>query len=70
MRPLFGPLTETEWQEVKALPAAGAFYKFRISKIICCLIQFLPRHSALIAFEYMSSWCVKIAEEFESSYDC
>jgi hypothetical protein len=56
-RPLSGPLSETEWQAMKALPSAGAFFKFRIRQDHL-LLDPIPTDTSLIAFEYMSSWCV------------
>ncbi len=60
-RPLYGPLTATEWQSIQALPDPGPFYKFRIRG---GELLFHPTPSAPfsdIAFEYVSSWCVKSA---------
>ena len=61
-RPLYGPLDETEWQQIKALPNPGPFYKFRIRGDDLLLA---PAPSAApfstIAFEYASSWAVKSA---------
>lgn len=60
-RPLYGPLTETEWQELMALPTAGVWYKYRI-KLNHLLFDPVPTAPfSTIAFEYMSSWCVKSA---------
>lgn len=61
-RPLYGPLDETEWQQIKALPNPGPFYKFRIRGGD---LLFAPAPSvapfSTIAFEYASSWAVKSA---------
>ena len=57
-RPLYGPVDDTEWQELKALPNPGPFYKFRILND-CLLINPVPTSPfSTIAFEYMSSWAV------------
>ena len=60
MLPLIGPLNESEWQEIKALPSAGLMYKYRIRQN---QLLFDPVPSAStpsdIAFEYMSSWCCR-----------
>lgn len=58
MRPLFGPLSDTEWQQIKALPNPGPFYKFRIRND-CLLINPAPSEPfSIIAFEYMSTFIV------------
>lgn len=58
MRPLYGPLNDTEWQEIKALPNPGPFYKFRIrgGNLLINPTPTVPLSQ--IAFEYMSSWAV------------
>jgi hypothetical protein len=56
---LRGPLTETEWQEVKALPLTGTPYSFRIRLNHLYLMPAPSTPVSTIAFEYMSSWCVK-----------
>ena len=61
MRPLYGPVEDTDWQALKALPNPGPFYKFRI---MGGHLLFNPTPTAplsTIAFEYMSSWCVTTA---------
>jgi hypothetical protein len=60
--PLVGPLTETEWQQMKALPTVGTTFRYRIrgDHLYLNPIPTVPYHD--IAFEYMSSWCVKDAE--------
>lgn len=59
--PLQGPLTESEWQQMKALPTAGAWFKYRIKNdhLLLNPIPSAPFHD--IAFEYMSCWAVKSA---------
>jgi hypothetical protein len=61
MRPLEGPVTESEWQALKALPTTGTYYKFRIRQDHLLLYPAPTDTSSEIAFEYMSSWCVKSA---------
>lgn len=58
-RPLTGPLNETEWQQLKALPTAGVLYKFRIrgDRLLFNPAPIAPLPT--IAFEYISSWAVK-----------
>lgn len=58
-RPLYGPVDETEWQQLKALPSAGVFYKYRIRQDRLLLYPAPVTPYSLMAFEYMSSWCVK-----------
>lgn len=55
-RPLYGPLTETEWQQIKALPNPGPFYKFRILRDRLLLNPAPTAPLSTIAFEYASSW--------------
>ncbi len=59
MRPLVGPLTESEWQSLMALPAAGPLYRFRILQDHLLIDPVPAAPFSLIAWEYMSSWCVK-----------
>lgn len=73
-RPLYGPLTETEWQEIKALPNPGPFYKFRIRGDRLLLNPVPTAPLSTIAFEYASSWCVinsadKLAGTMEADTD-
>lgn len=56
MRPLYGPVTESEWQALKAIPNPGPFYKFRIWKGHLYLNPVPATPFSLIAFEYASSW--------------
>lgn len=60
-QPLYGPLTETEWQQIKALPNPGPFYKFRIRGNDLLLAPAPAVSLSTIAFEYASSWAVKSA---------
>lgn len=57
-RPLYGPLDETEWQQIKALPNPGPFYKFRIRGDHLLINPAPTAPLSTIAFEYASSWCV------------
>lgn len=58
-RPLTGPLGETEWQRLKALPSTGVYFKFRIRQDHLLLYPIPTAPYSDIAFEYMSSWAVK-----------
>jgi hypothetical protein len=58
-RPLYGPLDETEWQQIKALPNPGPFYKFRIRGDHLLINPAPTAPLSKIAFEYASSWCVR-----------
>jgi hypothetical protein len=58
MRPLYGPLDETEWQRIKALPNPGPFYKFRIRGDHLLMNPVPAAPLSTIAFEYVSSWAV------------
>ncbi len=57
-KPLYGPLNEVEWQQIKALPDPGPFYKFRIRGNRLLLHPAPTAPLSEIAFEYMSNWCV------------
>jgi hypothetical protein len=60
--PLVGPLNESEWEQIMALPSDGVWFKFRIWLDHLWLY---PAPSATspadIAFEYTSSWAIKSA---------
>jgi hypothetical protein len=58
-RPVYGPLRDDEWQAIKALPNPGPFYKFRIRQDRLLLNPIPAAPFSTIAFEYMSTWCVK-----------
>lgn len=58
-RPLYGPLDEVEWQQIKALPNPGPFYKFRIRGDHLLINPAPTAPLSTIAFEYASSWAVK-----------
>lgn len=57
-RPLYGPLDEIEWQQIKALPNPGPFYKFRIRQNHILINPAPAAPLSTIAFEYASSWAV------------
>ena len=57
-RPLYGPLTEIEWQQIKALPNPGPFYKFRIRGDHLLINPAPVAPLSVLAFEYASSWAV------------
>lgn len=58
MRALYGPMSDTEWQQIKALPDPGPFYKFRIrgNHLLINPVPAAPLSEC--AFEYMSSWAI------------
>lgn len=58
-RPLYGPVGESDWQALKAIPNPGPFYKFRIRNDHLLLNPIPVAPLSTIAFEYMSSWAVK-----------
>lgn len=55
--PLFGPMTQSQWQALKALPTTGPFYKYRIR---AGRLLFMPAGVAgqTCAFEYASSYAI------------
>ena len=57
-RPMYGPLNETEWQQIKALPNPGPFYKFRIRGDHLLINPIPAAPLSTLAFEYMSSYGV------------
>lgn len=61
-RPLYGPLTEIEWQQVKAIPNPGPFYKFRLrgDEILINPVPSTP--FSKVYFEYLSSWAILAAD--------
>ena len=60
-RALYGPLTESEWQAIKALPNPGPYYKFRIKGDRFLLNPIPVAPFSVIAFEYASNWLVTSA---------
>lgn len=58
MRPMYGPLNDTEWQELKALPNPGPFPKFRIRGDSLLINPVPTAPFSTVAFEYMSTFCV------------
>ena len=57
-RPMYGPLDETAWQQIKALPNPGPFYKYRIRGDHLLINPVPAAPLSILAFEYMSSWAV------------
>lgn len=57
-RPLYGPLDDSEWQAMKALPNPGPFYKFRIMNNNLLVSPAPSAPFSTIAFEYMSTFMV------------
>lgn len=60
-RAVYGPLSETEWQAIKAIPNPGPFYKFRIRQGRLLINPVPAAPLSQVAFEYASSWPVKSA---------
>lgn len=58
MRSLYGPVNDTEWQELKALPNPGPFYKFRVWQGHLYLAPTPTAPFSEIAFEFQSEWAV------------
>ena len=57
-RPLYGPISDQEWQALKALPNPGPFYKYRIRGDHLLLNPTPVSPLSVIAFEYASSYPV------------
>lgn len=57
-RPVYGPLTDVEWQQIKALPNPGPWYKYRIRQNRLLFNPVPTTPYSLIAFEYASSYGV------------
>lgn len=59
--PLFGPMLPSQWQQLKALPNTGPFYKYRIRG---GRLLFNPAGVSghTCSFEYASSYCVLAAD--------
>lgn len=62
-RPLYGPVTAEEWQQLKALPNPGPWYKFRIrgDHLLINPAPTVAGGLSSIAVEYASSFGVKDA---------
>lgn len=58
-RPVYGPMTEIEWQQIKAIPNPGPFYKYRIrsGNLLINPVPAVPLST--VAFEYVSSFGVR-----------
>lgn len=61
-RALYGPLTEVEWQQVKAIPNPGPFYKFRLRSDEILINPVPSTPFSEVYFEYASSWAVLTAD--------
>lgn len=57
-RPLYGPVTDVEWQELKALPNPGPWYKYRFRQDHLLINPTPTTPFSLIAFEYASNEAV------------
>jgi hypothetical protein len=58
-RPIFGPLSDRDWQMIKAMPNPGPFYRFRLRQDHLLIAPVPTAPLSLIAFEYASSYGVK-----------
>jgi hypothetical protein len=58
-RPLYGPLTDKEWQEIKALVNPGPFYKFRLRGDHLLINPTPAAPLSTVACEYASTYGVK-----------
>lgn len=56
-RPMFGPVTATQWQTLKALPNPGPYYKYRIVRDHL-LINPAAEAGHILAFEYASDYLI------------
>lgn len=56
-RPLYGPVSASEWQARKALPVTGPLYRYRIREGHLLLIP-TPAAGHQLAFEYASSYSI------------
>lgn len=61
-RPLYGPVSDVEWQRLKAMPNPGPWYKYRIRRDRLLINPVPTAPGSLIAFEYASSYGVKAAD--------
>lgn len=61
MRPVYGPVSAVEWQQLKAIPNPGPFYKYRIrgNRLLINPVPAAPLSS--VAFEYASSYGIVAA---------
>lgn len=59
--PFYGPLSASQWQQAKALPTSGPFYKYRIVRGRL-LLNPAPPAGHDCAFEYASSHAVLAAD--------
>lgn len=57
-RPLYGPVTDVEWQQLKALVNPGPWYKYRIRENHLLINPVPVTPYSQIAFEYASSYGV------------
>ena len=60
MLPLIGPLSEVEWQQLKALPNSLPNYKYRFrgGNLLINPVPTLAGGFSQIAFEYVSNWVI------------
>lgn len=58
-RPVYGPVTDQEWQAIKAIPNPGPWYKWRIRQDRLLINPIPTTPYSLVAFEYGSSYGVK-----------
>lgn len=56
-RPVFGPVEDDAWQELKAFPPGGPFYQYRIAENLI-LLNPLPAANETYSFIWESLWWV------------
>ena len=67
-REVYGPLTDIEWQEYKAIPAPGPFYKYRFRGGHLLISPTPTAPLSEIAFEYASSYLIQTAALVPKQY--
>lgn len=55
--PMYGPISRHQWQALKAIPATGPLYKYRI-RTGELLINPVPPAGHVLALEYATSWII------------
>lgn len=62
--PVFGPVSESDWQELKAFTNTGPFYQYRLRGVAtgaqaALLFNPIPTAGQTVVFEYVSNnWCL------------
>lgn len=68
LRPVYGPITDVEWQQIKAVPNPGPYYKYRIMGNHLLINPVPTDPLSLIAFEYATSYGVEAADGTPKQY--